>query len=84
MTHHPVRISPEQAAVYTIEIQGQIDENWLSYFDGLEIEVVRQGHSAVTTITGCLIDQAALQGVLQHLYGLGLVLLRVERQRGGG
>jgi len=79
MTHYPVRIPPEQAAVYTIEIQGQIDENWLSYFDGLEIEVVGQGRSAITTITGCLIDQAALQGILQHLYGLGLVLLRVER-----
>lgn len=83
MTRYPVRISPDQAAVYTIVIQGQIDENWLSYFDGLEIGVVGEGRSAITTMQGCLVDQAALQGVLQHLYGLGLVLIRVERQVDG-
>lgn len=80
MTHHSIPMRPEQTAVYTIEIQGRIDEHWLSYFDGFEIEVAGEGRSAITTITGRLIDQAALQGVLQHLYGLGHVLLSVERR----
>lgn len=81
MTDYPVYIPADQAAVYTIEIQGQIGEYWLSYFDGFEIEIVGEGRSAITTIKGCLVDQAALQGALQHLYGLGLVLLRVERKK---
>jgi hypothetical protein len=80
MTHHSIPIRPEQTAVYTIQIQGRIDEHWRSYFDGFEIKVAGEGRSAITTMTGRLIDQAALQGILQHLYGLGHVLLRVERK----
>ena len=81
MTHYPLPIPLDQAAVYTIKIQGQIGDHWLSYFDGFEIETVGEGRSTITTMQGCLVDQAALQGVLQHLYGLGLVLLRVERKK---
>jgi hypothetical protein len=81
MTHYPFHIAPDQAAVYTIKIQGQIGDHWLSYFDDFEIEIMGEGRSAITTIRGCLVDQAALHGILQHLYGLGLVLLQVERKQ---
>jgi hypothetical protein len=39
----------------------------------------RQGGSIVTTLTGELIDQAALMGVLNSLYDMGYPLLKVER-----
>ena len=79
MTHHPIRIPPDQAAVYTIQVQGLIGEHWLNYFDDFEIEVAGEDRSAITTLTGLVVDQPALLGVLQHLYSLGLVLLRIER-----
>lgn len=80
MTNHPIRIPPDQAAVYTIQIQGLISQHWLSYFDSFAIDVVGEDGWAVTTLTGLVVDQAALQGVLQQLYSLGLVLLRAERK----
>jgi len=80
MADQPVHILPDQAAVYVIQVYGQIDEYWQSYFDDFDIEIVGEGRTALTTITGRLMDQAALQGILQHLYGLGLVLLHVKRK----
>jgi hypothetical protein len=80
VTDHPIRIQLDEAAVYQIQVQGLISEHWSHYFDGFHIEVVGEDGWALTTLTGVLVDQAALQGVLQQLYSLGMVLLRIERQ----
>ena len=80
MTDHPVRIPLDQAAVYQIQIQGLISQHWLNYFDNFEIEIDGEDGWAITTLTGPFIDQAALQGVLQQLYSLGLILLNVQRR----
>jgi len=79
MTEHK-RISLEQHGIYQIQVQGMISESWVDYFDGLEMTVVGKDGWAVTTLSGRLFDQAALQGLLQKLYSLGLVLLKVERK----
>jgi hypothetical protein len=39
----------------------------------------RQGGPIITTLTGELVDQAALVGVLNSLYDMGYPLLKVER-----
>lgn len=66
-------------ATYRITVQGFLNSSWSDDFRGLTIsnEVAEDG-SSFTTLTGWLIDQAALFGVLDGLYGLGFPLLSVE------
>jgi hypothetical protein len=73
------KIALEQASIYTVQIQGVIDPTWLDYFNEMEMTVEGEDGWAITTFTGTVVDQAALQGLLQNLYNLGLVLLKVER-----
>jgi hypothetical protein len=73
------RIPLEQPAAYEIQVQGVIGQGWLDYFDDMQMAVEGEDGWAITTLTGRMTDQAALQGLLQKLYNLGLVLLRVER-----
>jgi hypothetical protein len=70
-----------QPAFYRVQVQGLLSQNWLAdYFDDLSVAVEGEDGWAVTTLSGYMIDQAALYGLLQKLYTLGLVLLKVERQ----
>jgi hypothetical protein len=71
---------PEQPAHYEIQVQGQITKYWLDNFDGITVSVEGEDGWAVTTLRGQIADQAALYGLLQQLYTLGLVLLRLERK----
>jgi len=83
MDEHPQHISLEQPAFYQVQVQGVLSQIWLAdYFDDMQIGVEGEDGWAVTTLSGCMIDQAALYGLLQKLYTLGLVLLKVERQAG--
>lgn len=66
-------------ATYRIRIQGVVDENWSEYYGGMTIQAkIEPDHPPVTTLTGQVLDQAALMGVLNCLYGLCLPLLSVE------
>jgi hypothetical protein len=62
---------------YEIRIQGQLDQRWSSWFDGLT--VTSQPDSAITLIAGPVADQAALHGLLTKVRDLGLELLEVRR-----
>lgn len=66
-------------ATYRITIQGGLDSRWSDHFGGMAIssEMASDG-SRQTFLTGRLVDQAALFGVLNGLYGLGLPLISVE------
>lgn len=77
------RIALDQSAVYQIQVQGMISQHWLGYFDDMEISVEGEDGTAITTLTGQVVDQAALYGMLQKMYTLGLVLVRVEREMKG-
>ncbi len=60
-----------------------MSQHWLGYFDEMEVSVQGEDGTAITTLVGRIVDQAALQGMLQKMYTLGLVLLRVERKLDG-
>ena len=67
-------------STYRIEVQGYLDENRSAWFDGLAIEPrVLEADASITTLTGRVVDQAALHGLLRKLYVLGLPLLSVQR-----
>jgi hypothetical protein len=55
-------------------VQGQLDDSWAEWFDGLTAEQVGEGK---TTLCGILPDQAALHGALARVRDLGLPLLGV-------
>ena len=66
-------------ATYCIRVAGFLDKNWSDRLAGLEIVCDEgQGCKGVTTLSGTLIDQAALFGVLNALYDMHLALLSVE------
>ena len=62
-----------------IRVQGVLDQKWSDYMGGLAISLdTESGPRPVTTLTGELRDQAALAGVLDHLYNLLMPLISVE------
>ncbi len=82
MTKEQPHIRLDQPGFYTIQVQGIISQHWVSLFDCMQISVAGEDGYAVTTLEGELVDQAALQGMLQQLYTLGLVLLSIHRKEG--
>jgi hypothetical protein len=63
------------AVCYEIRVEGVLDTRWASWFCGLQI----RGADTQTVISGPLVDQAALHGVLAKVRDLGLVLSSVRR-----
>ncbi len=74
------QIQLEQPGFYKIQVQGVISEHYLAYLEDLDVTVEVLEGRAITTLTGEILDQAELHGLLQKLYSLGLVLLTVERK----
>jgi hypothetical protein len=62
--------------VYRITIKGHLDSEWSDWFDGLTITLVDNGE---TILTGPIVDQTALHGVLIKIRDLGLPLLGLSR-----
>ena len=67
-------------ANYRVRVLGPMDKRRSEYLCGMSIASGRRhGGPIVTTLTGELVDQAALVGVLNSLYDMGYPLLKVER-----
>ena len=65
---------------YQITVKGHLNPNWANWFDGLTITPLPNG---TTAISGPIVDQAALHGVLRKVRDLGVPLLSVTRVRPG-
>ena len=64
-----------------IRAKGRIDERWSSWFEGLSIAHTAQDE---TILSGSVVDQAALYGLLAKLRDLGLALVSVDSVEVGG
>jgi len=62
--------------VYEIRLKGHLDNRWAGRFDGLTITLADNGE---TLLTGPVVDQAALHGLLRTIRDLGLPLLSVSQ-----
>ncbi len=62
------------ALIYQIRVQGQLDASWSEWLGGLTITLQPDG---TTVLYGSIVDQAALHGLLDRLYGLNLPILSV-------
>ena len=58
-----------------IRLKGQIDESWSECFGGF---VFTHESDGTTTLTGRIIDQSALHGLLKRIRDLGLTLISVN------
>jgi hypothetical protein len=68
-------IDPNQPMVYQIRIKGHLGHQWTDWFEGLSIAQEEDGD---TLLTGPVIDQAALHGLLKKVRDLGMPLLSVD------
>ena len=69
------RTNPSQPMVYQIRIKGHLGYRWTDWFEGLTITLEEDGN---TLLTGPVIDQAALHGLLKKVRDLGLPLISVS------
>ena len=62
--------------IYQIRLKGHLGGQWTDWFGGLTITLEDNGD---TLLTGPVIDQAALHGLLRRVRDLGMPLLSVNR-----
>lgn len=61
--------------VYQIRIKGRLGSQWTNWFEGLTITLEDNGD---TLLTGPVVDQAALHGLLRKVRDLGMPLVSVS------
>jgi hypothetical protein len=65
----------DESGLYEIRLKGHLDDRWAGWFGGLTITLEEDGD---TLLTGPVIDQAALHGLLKRVRDLGMPLLSVN------
>lgn len=72
----PPSLIPSQSKIYQIRFKGHLGSQWSGWFEGFEIT---WGDKGVTRLTGPIVDDAELHGILKKIRDLGLPLLSVNR-----
>ena len=74
------KADPSPQMVYEIRIMGYLDRQWAAWLEGMTIT---QTGSGETVLTGAVVDQAALYGLLRKMRDLGLPLISVKQIHSG-
>jgi hypothetical protein len=72
---HNSAMEPDQPLIYQIRLRGHLDRRWTGWFEGMTIQLDDTGE---TLLTGSVVDQAALHGLLKKVRDVGLPLLSVN------
>ena len=65
----------DEFGLYEIRLKGHLDGRWADWFEGLTITLEDDGN---TLLTGPVVDQAALHGLLRKVRDLGMPLVSVS------
>lgn len=76
---HP-NADQRQPTIYEIRVEGHLDPTWGDWFPGLAVTPDENGD---TRLTGPVVDQAALHGLLRRVRDLGVPLLSINRVEPG-
>jgi hypothetical protein len=68
--------NPREPMIYKIRVKGHLGCQWTEWFDGLTITLEDNGD---TLLTGPVVDQAAMHGMLKKVRDLGMPLISVNR-----
>jgi hypothetical protein len=70
----------EEPPMYRIRVQGILDPNWSEWLESMSIIAERQPDGCHSTVlTGRIVDQAALRGILTRIWDLNLDVISVTR-----
>ncbi len=64
-----------QSVIYQIRLKGHLGSQWTDWFEGLTITLEEDGN---TLLTGPVLDQAALHGLIKKVRDLGMPLVSVN------
>ena len=70
------KTDPGQPMVYQIRVKGHLGSQWQDWFGGLTVTLEDNGE---TLLTGPVVDQAALHGLIKKVRDLGMPLVSVFR-----
>jgi hypothetical protein len=73
-------MNPGQPMVYQIRIKGHLGREWTDWFGGLAITALDNGE---TLLTGSVVDQAALYGLLKKVRDVAMPLISVVCVKAG-
>ena len=70
----------DEPVAYQIKVQGKLGLGWSDWFDGMTGTTENEENGTlITTLTGTVIDQSALLGILLKIGYLNLTLISVNR-----
>jgi hypothetical protein len=69
------KLTLDRLVTYQIIVPGALEEKWLDWNEGMTATVENDENGDPITALTLTVDQAALQGLLRHLYSLGLPLI---------
>lgn len=72
---HTKMANHSEPGIYEIRLKGHLGKRWANWFDGLTITLADNGD---TILTGPVVDQAALHGLLKKVRDLGLPLCSLK------
>ena len=72
---HTRKPEHSEGGQYEIRIHGHLDARWAGWFEGMTLNLEENGD---TLITGDVIDQAALFGLLRKVRDTGMPLVSVQ------
>jgi hypothetical protein len=73
---HTATEDHDETGLYEIRIHGHLDARWAARFEGLTLTLEDNGD---TLLTGPVVDQAALHGLLRKVRDLAMPLVSVTR-----
>jgi hypothetical protein len=72
---HPSTEDPSEPGLYEIRLKGHLDDRWSDWFGGLTITLEEDGD---TLLSGPVVDQSELHGLLKKVRDSGMVLVSVN------